>query len=220
MVEAQYIAATMKIVDSVAEQDLLEALLETSKPPLPAQAVDYHYLLAAPFRYCSPQGSRFRANNDSGVFYAAQTVRTAAAELGYWRWRFLQDAVDLVKLAPVAHSAFRTKISTQAVDLRLAPFNQDANWWMHPLDYQATQAFAHVARAANIGAIQYQSVRDPKPSWCVAVLNLDAFSSHKPDPRMQSWWLVVQQEGVIWRREQESFQFSAEAWRSEEVRSG
>lgn len=92
------------------------------------------------------------------MFYAAQTLRTAAAELGYWRWRFLQDAEDLVKLEPLAHSAFRVKISAQAVYLRQAPFNQDTALWLHPRDYHATQAFAQVARAAGLGAIQYQSV--------------------------------------------------------------
>ena len=34
MVESQHIAATMKLVDDRAEQDLLESLLETSKPPV------------------------------------------------------------------------------------------------------------------------------------------------------------------------------------------
>ncbi len=33
VVEAQHIAATMKIVDDVSEQGLLESLLERSKPP-------------------------------------------------------------------------------------------------------------------------------------------------------------------------------------------
>ncbi len=213
MVEAQHIAATMKIVDTAAEQDLLERLLEGSKPALPKDAADYDYLLASPFRYAPLRGgSRFRSVTDPGVFYGAQAVRTAAAELGYWRWRFLRDAVDLKKLDPVAHTAFRSDIAASVVDLREPPFSQDAAIWRHPTDYHATQAFAQAARDAKLGGIIYQSVRDPEPSWCIAVLGLQAFASRKPGPLMQTWWLAVQQDGVIWRREQASWHFAAERW--------
>ncbi|HEY1229585.1 MAG TPA: RES domain-containing protein, partial [Ramlibacter sp.] len=37
-VEAQHRVATMRLVDTLREQDLLEQLLEQSKPPLPPQA--------------------------------------------------------------------------------------------------------------------------------------------------------------------------------------
>jgi hypothetical protein len=47
-VEAQHVASTMKIVDDAAEQDLLESLLEASKPPLPDPADGLDYLLASP----------------------------------------------------------------------------------------------------------------------------------------------------------------------------
>ena len=45
MVEAQHIASTMKIVDNDDEQDLLESLLEDSKPQQPEKAENLHYLL-------------------------------------------------------------------------------------------------------------------------------------------------------------------------------
>ena len=35
-VEAQHVVSTMRLVDTPAEQDLLEQLLEGSKPPVPA----------------------------------------------------------------------------------------------------------------------------------------------------------------------------------------
>ena len=211
MVEAQHTASTMKIVDNDAEQDLLETLLEDSKPAQPASALALDYLLATPFRYHPLRGgSRFRAITDPGVFYGAESVRTASAELGYWRWRFLKDAVDLEKLEPVAHTALSADVRTQMVDLRQPPFSADASW-LHPADYSATQAFAQVARVADIGGIQYQSVRDPKLAWCVALLTPQAFA--KPRPRlMQTWWLAVHQDAVTWRRDNESMTFAAAAW--------
>ena len=36
-VEAQHVVSTMRLVDSAAEQDLLEQLLEGSKPALPPE---------------------------------------------------------------------------------------------------------------------------------------------------------------------------------------
>ena len=213
MVEAQHTASTMKVVDTEEEQDLLERLLEGSKPVQPKSTLALDYLLATPFRYFPRRaGSRFRSLTDPGVFYGAESVRTASAELGYWRWRFLKDAVDLEKLEPVAHTAFSVEVRTQLVDLRRAPFSADAAKWLHPSDYSATQAFAKDAREANVGGIQYQSVRDPKPAWCVALLTPQAFAQPKPNPLMQTWWLAVHPDSVSWRRDNESMTFVAAAW--------
>jgi hypothetical protein len=213
MVEAQHVASTMKLVDDAAEQDLLETLLEGGKPPRPVAAETLHYLLASPFRYPPREGgSRFRGPTDPGVFYGAQQLRTACAELGYWRWRFLRDAIELERLDPVAHTAFKVELATVAVDLRTPPFDADAALWTDPADYRATQAFARVAREAAVGAIVYRSVRDPQPAWCVAVLGPRAFARSAPAPRMQTWWLAVQRDAAVWRREGERWIFSAAGW--------
>ena len=208
IVEAQHVASTMKVVDNAAEQDLLESLLETSKPPLPDDAGGLDYLLATPFRYGPIRpGSRFRGVSDPGVFYGAESIPTACAELGYWRWKFLMDSEDLDKIEPVAHTAFRADVHTLSVDLRTSPFNRDAELWLHPSDHSGTQAFARVAREADIGAIVYQSVRDPKAGWCAAILTPAAFSSKKHHPSTQTWWLAVHQDQVSWRRHRETIVF-------------
>jgi hypothetical protein len=213
MVEAQHIASTMKIVDSKDEQDVLESLLEGSKPPLPVGIEDLDYLLATPFRYDPRRhGSRFRADTDPGVYYGAESVRTAGAELGYWRWRFLKDAVELDRVEPVAHTAFSVDISTTAIDLRQPPFDQDRAVWTHPADYAGTQAFARVGREAGIDAIVYESVRDPEPAWCLALLQPSGFAMKRPHPESQTWWLAVNQTEVIWRRDHESMTFYAANW--------
>lgn len=215
MVEAQHTASTMKIVDNDEEQDLLESLLEGSKPTQPASALALDYLLATPFRYYPLRGgSRFRTITDPGVFYGAESVRTASAELGFWRWKFLKDAVGLDKLEPVAHTAFSAAVSTLLVDLRLPPFSANAATWRHPTDYSATQAFARAAREAHVGGIQYPSVRDPQPAWCVALLTPQAFAKPKPHPLMKTWWLAVHQDAVTWRRDNESMTFAAAAWQA------
>jgi hypothetical protein len=215
MVEAQHLVSTSKIVDTRAEQELLEDILEEHKPPVPQEATDLHYLLFSPFRYETrqPSGSRFRAVHDPGVFYAAETVRTAAAEVGYWRWRFLQDSAGLDRLQPCSFTAFRVPISTSCVDVRVPPFDRDITCWQHPTDYSATQAFGRIARDAGIGAIMYQSVRDPEHQACVAILTPRAFAAKKPDSATQTWMLTISKEEAIWMRQDDgSFSFRTDCW--------
>lgn len=205
LVEAQHVVATSKLVDTKAEQELLEDIIEASKPPLPPGAAGLHYLLASPFRYgtISPGGSRFRSVTDPGVFYAAQTVRTAAAEVAYWRWKFLQDTSGLNRLQPCPFTAFKVPVKTAAIDLRKPPFNRDAPLWTHSTDYSSTQAFGRTARQADVGAILYRSVRDPKPHYCIAILTPHAFAAKQPDPTTQTWSLSISPEEAIWMRQGE-----------------
>lgn len=215
IVEAQHVASTMKLVDSSAEQDMLEQLLEEgSKPPVPVSASELDYLLASPFRYRAIRGgSRFRGSRDPGVYYGAERVKTACAELGYWRWCFLMDAEDLDRLEPVAHTAFSVSIDCLAIDLRKPPFVADRAAWIDPVDYNATQDMALLAREANVTGIVYESVRDPEPAWCIVLLDPAGFAQSRPDVAVQSWWLTVNREGVLWRRDTVSHAFSAERWR-------
>jgi hypothetical protein len=213
MVESQHIAATMKLVDNRDEQDLLESMLESSKPAQPEDTAGLHYLLATPFRYHPKRGgSRFRSETDPGVFYGAESVRTAGAELGYWRWKFLHDAVDLERIEPVAYTAFRVEVATSVVDLQHPPFDSDADVWQHPTNYLPTQQFARIAREANIGGILYRSVRDPQPSWSLALLTPTGFAKPKPHTERQTWYLAVSPQEVTMRRDTESMQFSAAGW--------
>ena len=212
IVEAQHVASTMKIVDTADEQILLEKLLEGNKPDYVRGTEHLDYLLATPFRYPTRKGgSRFRSFSEPGVFYAAESIKTAAAETGYWRWRFLQDALDLDQIEPVAHTAFQISVRAKVVDLRKEPFVSDGAW-LSKTNYEPTQAFSRTAREVGLGGIIYQSVRNPEPSWCVAILAPDAFSDNKPNPIMQTWWLLVKQDEVVWRRDDQAIIFKASYW--------
>ena len=211
-VEAQHIASTLRLVATVEEQQVLERLLDLSKPPLPAEAADLHYLLSTPFRYASPVGSRFRAPSDSGVWYGAEAQRTACAELGFWRWRFLMDSAGLQSLGPSPQSVFRAGIHGRLVDLTKAPFKRDHAEWTHPSQYAPSQRFALIARAATLDAVRYESVRDPQHGSAVAVLRPSCFKPRQP-LEQQTWFLCVRPEAVIWQREGQTFEFDARLWR-------
>src|SRR3984893_16946092 len=107
-VEAQHRVATMSLVDSLAEQAQLEALLDTSKPPVPAAALGLHWLLFTPFRYpTSKYGSRVRRPYEAGVFSPGYEHLTGSAELGYWRWRFLTESPALGMIDTLPQTLFQ-----------------------------------------------------------------------------------------------------------------
>jgi len=181
----------MRLTDSLDEQSLLEAVLEESKPALPAAVRRLHYLLATPYRYRPHLGSRFRAPLEPGVWYGAEALRTALAEKSYWRLRFLLDSPATPDLKPVPHTAFQASVrSRAALDLTRAPFARERSEWTDPSSYQATQQLAAAARAAQIALIRYESVRDPQHAACVAVLDPGAFGRGRPRS-LETWFIAA-----------------------------
>lgn len=207
-VEAQHIVSTLRLTgNDPAEQERLERILEESKPPLPPAAAHLHYLLATPFRYPPSQyGSRFRAWPDPGVLYAATQRRTACAELGYWRWRFLTDSPALQEVPAAAQTLFQLGIAGRGVDLTLPPLDAWSAAWRHPGDYGPTQALARQARAAAQQWIAYASVRDLQSGRCYAVLDPAALKPRQPIAQ-ETWYLTVTRTAAVWRRERETLVF-------------
>jgi hypothetical protein len=200
-VEAQHVVATRPLVDSLAEQEVLESVLEASKPRVPLQCTGFDYLLYTPFRYPPPsRGSRFRSYDDPGVWYGAEAVRTSCAELGYWRWRFVKDSHGLTRLDGVSHTVFQAVARGKSVDLRKEPFVRDESMWGNPEDYGACHTLARTARTAEIQIIRYASVRDPEHRGCGAILDCRAFSGTGGVRQRQSWFLTVDKQRASWVR--------------------
>jgi hypothetical protein len=197
LVEAQHKVSTLKLVDTVPEQALLEELVEATKPTLPPECDGLHYLLATPFRYGAfyPTGSRFRrAGLTEGVFYAAEAPQTAVAELVFWRLLFFAESPDTPWPANAAeYTAFSAAYGTRkAIDLTRGKLAKDHAQWSHLTDYSACQALADGARAAKVEIIRYRSVRDPSPApdhgHNLALLTPRAFA--RPTPIAQQTWRV------------------------------
>lgn len=199
-VEAQHRVSTLKLVDTLDEQALLEDILEESKPVLPPECAGLDYLLATPFRYGAvyPHGSRFRrAGRTLGVYYAALTVETALAEMAFYRLLFFAESPATPLPANVAdYTAFSAAVAMdRTIDLGLPPLDRDAPHWTHPTDYAACQSLADGARAAGIAAILYRSVRDPGAGSNLALLTASAFAQPKPVER-QTWRIRLSALGV------------------------
>jgi hypothetical protein len=199
LVEAQHHAPTMKLVDTLAEQSLLESLVDDTKPDVPSDCRHLHYLLSTPFRYAAPYpaGSRFRrAGLTPGVFYASKAVETAVAETAFHRLLFFADSPATPWPARAGeHTAFSVRFRTAAaLDLTLPPLARDRGRWMHLTDYAPCQALAGAAREAGVEAIRYGSARD-KGGVNFALLACRAFAVREPIAR-QAWRLGFNAHGV------------------------
>lgn len=185
-VEAQHAVATMRLVDTLDEQAVLEQLLEASKPALPQAPQGQHFLLTTPFRYRPPHGSRFRRAGTRGIWYGAELVRTACAEVAYWRWRFLVDSAGLLdgELLTV-HTVFAAQVHGPSIDLLTSPWVAARRAWTQPSDYSATQGLADAARLREVSWLRYESARD-RGGVCCAVFEARALSGPE-SASLQTW---------------------------------
>jgi hypothetical protein len=189
----------MKLVDTLPEQHLLESILDATKPPVPLECQQLHYLLSTPFRYGAPYpaGSRFRrAGFTAGVFYASAVVTTAVAEMAFHRLLFFADSPETPWPSDAGdYTAFSTRVRTRAgLDLTGAPFDAARGRWTHPTAYEPCQAMADAAREAGVDAIRYTSARDAE-GINVALLTCRAFAAREPLAR-QTWRLGLNAYGV------------------------
>src|ERR1700744_3738451 len=150
VVEAQHQISTMKITDTLAEQRMLEDLVEETKPAIPAECLRLNFLLSTPFRYSAtnPHGSRFRRPfATEGVFYAAEDVATAIAETAFYRTLFYAESPDTPWPTNAGeYSGFSCAFKSNRV-ARIAkkPFLEAPG--LYPFsDYTTAQAFADAAR--------------------------------------------------------------------------
>lgn len=118
----------------------------------------------AAFCHLNPDGSRF-SDGTWGVYYAAQSLETAVAEVSHHRARFLaataQRAIEFDLRCYVA------QVQGPLVDVRHLPAVHD------PDDYTASRALARAQRGAGAPGLLYRSVRDPGRE-CVAVFRAPA----------------------------------------------
>ena len=189
----------MKLVDTLAEQHLLESIVDSTKPSLPPECEHLHYLLSTPFRYGAPYpaGSRFRrAGPTAGVFYASASVTTAVAEMAFHRLLFFAESPATPWPADAGdYTAFSARFRTRSgLDLMRPPFDAERARWSHPTDYGACQALADAARIAHVDVLRHASARH-SGGVNVALLSCRTFAVHNPVER-QTWRLGLNAHGV------------------------
>lgn len=164
VVESQHQVSTRKLVDTLAEQALLEDLIEAAKPPGDVLVASgrMHYLLSTPFRYPPLRhGSRFGTRHDRGLWYGSETRRTAFAEVSYYRLLFLEGTHAPLGAVTTQLTAFTAQARTKrAIDLVAPPFARFRKTIASPVAYDQTQALGSAMRAAAVELFRYPSARD------------------------------------------------------------
>lgn len=183
VVEGQHRISTNRLTESIDDQALLESLVEEVKPAMPAACRGMHFLLATPFRYGHKVPSRFRrAGTHDGIFYAAERVETALAEIAYHRLAFLSRSPGVqAPKTVIEHTSFSVRVRTgKALDLSQPPYVGDTALWANPNNYDACQTLGETARAAGLMLLRYRSVRDAD-GMNVAVLDPSALTGSRPE---------------------------------------
>lgn len=116
--------------------------------------------IMAAFTHLNPEGSRF-SDGSYGVYYAAESLETAVAEVSHHRARFLASTAE--PPLELDLRCYRVTVRARLLDVR----GQGGE--LHDAQsYQASQRFALEHRAAGALGIAYDSVRRPGGS-CVAL---------------------------------------------------
>lgn len=195
VVEAQHQVSTRKLVDSADEQILLEQLIDRSKPPDRTGGA-LHYLLATPFRYPPlAHGSRFAGRRRPSMWYGSETVRTALAEVAYYRFVFLAGTSASFGSIATTLTAFTARASSdRGIDLASPPFDAYRRSIASPTKYAASQSLGDAMRAAGVELFRYPSARDPG-GINVGVITPAAFGKAKPRG-FETWHCIASHERV------------------------
>lgn len=210
--EAQHRVSTMRLVDTLDEQRLLEELLDDTKPPVPPDCAHLHYLLFTPFRYVARHATRFRAAGERrGVFYSAERIETAAAEMAFYRLLFyLESPATAPPQGTAEFTAFCVRYKADVLDLTTPDWQADPGV-SERVNYARCHELAEAARQAGAGGIRYPSVRDARRGANVALLSCAAFTEAKPR-ETQGWHFRVTPERVIAIGPNHALEFLAADW--------
>lgn len=162
VVESQEDIATARIVDSMQEQNRLEELLESNKPPVPGTARKRHYLLTTPFRYPPLKyGSRFGRSFEPSLFYGAMSIPTALAETAFYRFVFMSHLkIPFKRPLTTLHTVFSARFRSERGVRLQSEHWQDLHLTLaDPASYRESQAMGTDMRSLHVGAFQFLSAR-------------------------------------------------------------
>lgn len=188
----------MKLVDGAEEQRILEELLDETKPPVPAACQHLHYLFFTPFRYSARQPTRYRPKGEQrGVYYAAETIETAAAELAFYRALFFLESPETEPpRKPFELTAFTGLVSSErCLDIH-RQFSQDELASLSdPIEYGPCHRLAENVRDRSGEIIRFPSVR-AQGGTNLAVFGCSVFREARPR-HQEGWWFTIREDRIF-----------------------
>lgn len=200
LVEGQHFIATRKLVDSDAEQYILEQLLDNTKPPAPTHNSRgaLHYLLYTPFRYPPlKDGGRFHTRMEQSIFYGSETLEVAMAEIAYGRFLFFRHSEAQFTPMTVPYTHFTVMARTNnALFLHRPPFDAFREQISHPSSYANSQPLGAAMRQAGVELFTYFSAR-AEDGVNVGLFTTEAFAHNQPSAKDSKHWNVFITHQVV-----------------------
>jgi hypothetical protein len=184
MVENQEQKVTVALVDSLAEHEILENLLEDSKPGLEAHRNLHRldYLLRTPWRDPPLKwGSRFGRRFEPSLFYGALSDAALFAEAAYYRLVFIEGMEKPFSDRVISQfTVFEANYHTaKGMDLSRPPFARHKAVLRHKSQYLPCQLLGTELRECGIEAITYLSARADGDVANIALFSPAALRSRK-----------------------------------------
>lgn len=198
LVESQEQIATLRLVDTLAEQAVLESLIEASKPPVRTAHPKLHYLLSTPFRYPPlKHGSRFGTRRERSLFYGSRRLLTVLAEGAYYRLLFYSGmATPPPRALRSRHTVFSVRYRTDhGLKLHEAPFDDHRAVLTDPASYRETQELGTCMRDAGVVGFEFVSARDRHGGLNVGLFQPQALAARNPG-EYQDWLCETDRHGV------------------------
>lgn len=202
VVEAQYVLSARDLVDTTDEHDILEALLEESKPSVNKEK---HYLVFTPFRYPPLKyGSRFGSAVEPSLWYGSLDLETAFAEVAFYQLQFQNSTDADLNYVDTLLTAFNASLSTQnGVDLTVEPFSQYVDYISSKNTYEYSQKLGVSMREADVHAFIFFSARMDHQHKNIAAFTPDVFcnnNKHQDVFNQQTWTCTANKHVVEFTR--------------------
>jgi hypothetical protein len=203
MVESQHNSSSRDLVESREEHEILEELLEKSKPQI---ANNKHYLIFTPFRYPPlPHGSRFGNVFEPSLWYGSLNLNTAIAEVAFYRFKFFADTLANLEYIEIPMTAFRSYIITEnGIDLTELPFKTYQDKISNKSSYEFSQRVGTEMREAKIEAFIFTSARDKNSGKNFAAFTPEVFKMK--DMRyinnVQNWRCIANKNVIEFTRDE------------------
>ncbi|WP_244918350.1 RES family NAD+ phosphorylase [Legionella gratiana] len=203
IVEDQYSSSSRDLVESSEEHDLLEKLLDNSKPQV---VNNKHYLVFTPFRYPPLEyGSRFGNTYEPSLWYGSLSQQTAFAEVAFYRLKFFDDTLANLEYIEIRMTAFKAYIQTKnGIDLTQSPFQKHQDKISSKTNYEHSQLLGAEMREAKVDAFIFASARDKNAGENVAAFTPDVFKIKNKEyiTNMQNWRCIANKNIIEFSRDE------------------
>lgn len=211
VVEGQEYISTRTLVDTNDEHDLLEIMVENSKPPKADCSFPNDYLLSTPFRYPPLRNAtRFGKMTERSPFYASEELKAALAEKANRIEQFDKDTEATFPNRNLSYTSFKFAANANiCLNVLEPPFDAYKHKIHDPNSYDASQSLGSEMRDCKVQACIFESTRCP-PARNIVIFDPSIFTQESYEHKQWSC-LIGQMEITFVIGREKKFTFERHA---------